>query len=115
MSLAGATRVDSKAQTGLDWLLGARLVLAGMSLGLAVTIDRLEVDQDHPGIWGVYWTIVAAFTATIVSALMGRRTEDPARFATLQVGFDVAIVTSLVYFYGASESVLTFLYSLVIL
>jgi two-component system sensor histidine kinase PilS (NtrC family) len=115
VSLAGATRVDSKAQTGLDWLLGARLVLAGMSLGLAVTIDRLEVDQDHPGIWGVYWTIVAAFTATIVSALMGRRTEDPARFATLQVGFDVAIVTSLVYFSGASESVFTFLYALVIL
>ena len=38
MSQQGATRVDSMARTGLGWLLGARLLLAGLSLGLAVTI-----------------------------------------------------------------------------
>ncbi|MAG29824.1 MAG: hypothetical protein CL908_02895 [Deltaproteobacteria bacterium] len=107
--------VDSRARTGLGWLLGARLLLAGLSLGLAVTLDRLEGGQDNPGIWGVYWTVVAAFFATIVSARMIRRTRDPGRFATVQVAFDIAIVTSLVYFSGGGESVFTFLYALVVL
>jgi two-component system sensor histidine kinase PilS (NtrC family) len=110
-----ATRVDSKALTGLGWLLGARLLLAGLSLGLAVTIDRIEADQGHLGIWGVYWTVVAAFMATIVSARMVHRTRNPSRFATVQVGIDVTIVTSLVYFSGGGESVFTFLYALVVL
>ncbi len=107
-------RSESRSGGGLGWLVGARLVLAGMSLGLAVTVDRLEGAQG-PGIWGVYWTIVAAFVATIVSALQLARTRNPERFATLQVAFDVAIVTSLVYFSGGRESVFTFLYALVVL
>ncbi|MBJ21199.1 MAG: hypothetical protein CL933_17465 [Deltaproteobacteria bacterium] len=115
MGLAGAIRVDSEARSGLGWLLGARLLLAGLSLGLAVAIDQIEGEQAGPGIWGVYWTVVSAFVATIVSARMIDRTRDPVRFAMLQVGIDVAIVTSLVYFSGASESVFTFLYALVVL
>jgi two-component system sensor histidine kinase PilS (NtrC family) len=103
------------AQTGLGWLLGGRLLLAGLSLGLAVTLDRIEGGQGNAGIWGVYWTVVAAFAATIASALMLPRTARPQRFATFQVGIDVAIVTSLVYFSGGSESVFTFLYALVVL
>lgn len=115
MSQQAATRVDRVARTGLGWLLGARLLLAGLSLGLAVTIDRIEGEQAGPGIWGVYWTVAAAFLATIVSARMVTRTRDPARFAAVQVAVDVAIVTSLVYFSGAGESVFTFLYALVVL
>jgi two-component system sensor histidine kinase PilS (NtrC family) len=107
-------RVDA-ARTGLGWLLSGRLLLAGLSLGLAVTLDRIEGGQGHAGIWGVYWTVVAAFAATIASALMVTRTARPQRFATFQVGIDVAIVTSLVYFSGGSESVFTFLYALVVL
>ena len=70
MSLAGATRVDVNTRTGLGWLLGARLLLAGLSLGLAVSIDRVEASPGGTAIWGVYWTIVGAFMATIVSATM---------------------------------------------
>ena len=106
--------LDPRAKAGLGWLVGARLLLAAMSLGLAVTLDRLEGAQSS-GIWGVYWTIVTAFVATIVSALQMARTRDPERFATVQVAFDVAIVTSLVYFSGGRESVFTFLYALVVL
>ena len=105
---------ESRSGTSLGWLLGARLLLAGMSLGLAVTLDRLEGAQGS-GIWGVYCTIVVAFVATIVSALQMARTRNPDRFATLQVAFDVAIVTALVYFSGGRESVFTFLYALVVL
>lgn len=111
---SGTSWGDSQARTRLGWLLGARLLLAGMSLGLAVAIDRVD-GHNSPGIWGVYWTIVGAFVATIVSARMIHRTTDPARFAKLQVGFDLTIVTSLVYFSGGGESFFTFLYALVVL
>ncbi|MBK7947723.1 MAG: PAS domain S-box protein [Deltaproteobacteria bacterium] len=111
---ADAVRAEPRSGSGLGWLLGARLLLAGMSLGLAVTLDRIEGTQG-PGIWGVYWTIVAAFVATIGSALRVDRTRNPDRFATLQVAIDVAIVTALVYFSGGRESVFTFLYALVVL
>ncbi len=114
MGAQAGDRPDPRTGAGLGWLVGARLLLAGMSLGLAATVDRLEGAQG-PGIWGVYWTIVTAFVATIVSALQMRRTRNPARFATVQVAFDVAIVTSLVYFSGGRDSVFTFLYALVVL
>lgn len=115
MSLASATRVDAKERTGLGWLLGARLLLAGLSLGLAVAIDRIEGGHGGTQIGGVYWTVAAAFLATILSAPWVHRTADPARFAVLQVSIDVAIVTALVYFSGGGDSVFTFLYALVVL
>jgi two-component system sensor histidine kinase PilS (NtrC family) len=86
-----------------------------MSLGLAATLDQIEGNPDDPAIWGVYWTVAAAFAATVVSGLMLPSTRNPARFATVQVAIDVAIVTSLVYFSGGGESVFTFLYALVVL
>jgi len=115
LGLAAATSFDNKARSGLGYLIGGRLLLAGLSLGFAVAIDRLEGGADHEGIWGVYWTVVGAFVATIISARMVHRTADPARFATLQVGIDVTIVTALVYFSGGGESFFTFLYALVVL
>lgn len=115
MTLEGDERADSKARTGLGRLLGARLLLAGLSLGLAVTLDRSGTTAGSSGIWGVYWTVAAAFFATIVSALMVARTRNPQRFATVQVAIDITIVTSLVHFSGGGDSVITFLYALVVL
>ncbi len=115
MTLVGDERAGSKARTGLRWLLGARLLLAGLSLGLAITLDRVGATAGGPGIWGVYWTVAAAFFATIVSGLLVARTRNAARFATVQVAIDIVIVTSLVYFSGDGQSVFTFLYALVVL
>ena len=112
---ADEERFEGMSRAGLGWLICARLLLAGLSLGLAVILDRLEAAQGNQAIWGVYWTVIAAFLATIGSALMVPRTRDPERFATVQVCIDVTIVTSLVYFSGAGESVFTFLYALVVL
>lgn len=111
----GGPRTDSSSWSGLGGLLGARLLLAGLSLGLAVTLDRIEGGRGDVGIWGVYWTVVAAFGATVISGLRVPRTRNPQRFATAQVAVDVTIVTALVYFSGASDSVFTFLYALVVL
>ena len=51
-------------------MLGARLLLAELSLGLDVPIDCVEASPGGITIWGVYWTIVGAFMAMIVSATM---------------------------------------------
>jgi two-component system sensor histidine kinase PilS (NtrC family) len=107
--------VETTARTRLGFLLAARLLLAGISLAVAVTMDRMDGGHGNPAIWGVYCTIVAAFVATIISARMVQSTRDAARFATLQVAIDVTIVTSLVYFSGGGESVFTFLYAIVVL
>ena len=115
MTLVGDESADSRDRTGLGWLLGARLLLAGLSLGLAVTLNRIGTTAGGPAIWGVYWTVAAAFFATIVSGLMVARTQNATRFATFQVAIDIAIVTSLVYFSGGGDSVFTFLYALVVL
>jgi len=108
-------RVDSSGRTSLGGLLGARLLLAGASLALAVTVDRIGGSHGNPGIWGVYWTVAAAFAAAVVSGLMLSRTKNPERFAIVQVAIDVVIVTMLVYFSGGIDSVFTFLYALVVL
>ena len=113
--LGGEERVGATVLSGLAGLIGARLMLAALSLGLAVTLDRIEAPDAGSAIWGVYWTVAAAFLATIVSGLMVSRTINPARFATVQVVIDLTIVTALVYFSGAGESVFTFLYALVVL
>ena len=110
-----SARRDSSGRAGLGGLLGARLLLAGASLALAVIVDRIEGSQEYPGIWGVYCTVAAAFAAAVVSGLLLPRTRNPERFATVQVSIDVVIVTMLVYFSGGSESVFTFLYALVVL
>ena len=115
MTLEGDDQVDSRARTSLGWLLGARLLLAALSLGLAVTLDRIGGATGGPGLSGVYWTVAAAFFATIVSGLLVTRTRHPRRFATVQVAIDISIVTSLVYFSGGGDSVFTFLYALVVL
>jgi two-component system, NtrC family, sensor histidine kinase PilS len=115
VALEADAGAEATTRTWLSWLVGARLLLAGLSLGLAVIVDRLDSGQGNPAILGVYWTVVVAFTATIASALMAPRTRNPDRFATVQVAIDVGIVTALVYFSGGGDSVFTFLYALVVL
>ena len=96
MILGGEARVDAKARTELGWLIGARLLLAGLSLALAVALDRIDAFDAFAagaGISGVYWTVAGAFLATVVSGLMVSRTINPVRFATVQVAIDLTIVT----------------------
>ena len=115
MIFEGKALSNANGRAWLHWLVGARLLLSGLSLTLVVTLDQLDGAHGNPLIWGVYWTVGAAFAATIVSAVMAQRTRNVNRFATVQVAIDVGIVTALVLFSGAGDSVFTFLYALVIL
>lgn len=115
MAHHGEEVVDEGARQGLGWLLGGRLLLGGLGLALAVALDQTAAPHAESGIRGVYWTVAAAFFATIISARMVASVRNPERFATLQVSVDIGLVTSLVYFSGGGDSVFTFLYALVVL
>ncbi len=94
-------------------LVGARLGLALVSLGVAAYLDasgdRLTL-ADRPGPYG---TVAFAFLATVACGLFLPRVRNSARFAVLNIATDLGIVSALVQFSGGTDSVFTFLYVLV--
>jgi two-component system sensor histidine kinase PilS (NtrC family) len=106
-------RAPARLERRLVVLLGARLGLALVSLAVAFALDasgeRLAL-ADRPGPYG---TVAFAFLATVCTGLVLHRIRAIARFAALNVGMDLAIVSALVQLSGGTDSVFTFLYVLV--
>jgi hypothetical protein len=94
-------------------LMGARLMLALVSLGIALALDTTVGDVDGPGRRGLYGTVAFAFLATAVYGVVLPRIRRPGRFAAFNIAADIAIVSSLVHFSGGPDSVFAFLYVLV--
>jgi len=94
-------------------LVGARLGLAFLSLGVAAYLDasgdRLTL-ADRPGPYG---TVAFAFLATVLCGLWLPRVRRARRFAAFNIALDLGIVSALVHFSGGSDSAFTFLYVLV--
>jgi two-component system sensor histidine kinase PilS (NtrC family) len=92
-------------------LLAGRLVLALAILGgaLAVTAERAREGAEAPE-RGLYATVVLAFAATILAAGVQGRMRRSRVFAAAQLVSDVAIVSALVHFSGANDSIFAFLY-----
>jgi two-component system sensor histidine kinase PilS (NtrC family) len=111
----GAVAVGMDRQRRLMWLLFARLVISGVSLGVAIGLEALGRRLPPDALQGLYWTVATAFLATAVSGLFTRKARMTQRFADAQIALDVGIVSALVHFSGAHESVFTFLYVLVTL
>ncbi|MBW1683884.1 MAG: PAS domain S-box protein [Deltaproteobacteria bacterium] len=97
----------------LVMLMGARLALALVSLGIALALDTTLGDVDAPGRRGLYSTVAFAFLATAFYGLVLPRIQRPRRFAALNIATDIAIVSALVHFSGGPDSVFGFLYVLV--
>ena len=93
-------------------LMAARLVLSLLSLGIALTLDALGYNT-VTGWNGFYATVTLAFLATVGFGVVLPRVRRQRRFAALNIATDIAIVSALVLFSGANESVFTFLYLLV--
>ena len=96
-------------------LVFAHLALTVVSLGIALALEGFGRDLTIEETTGLYWTVVAAFGTTIVSALMLRGRHASRSLLPFQLATDVGIVTSLVYFSGGRESIFTFLYVIVTL
>jgi two-component system sensor histidine kinase PilS (NtrC family) len=94
-------------------LMGARLALSLVSLGIAVALDTVGVGYRFAQPRGLWGTVGFAFLATAVYGLVLPRVRGGARFAAINVATDIAIVSGLVGFSGGADSVFAFLYVLV--
>ena len=97
----------------LTGLMAARLVVILASLGVTLGLNALGRELPGPARNGLYYTVAFAFAMTVVLAVAERRRWSDARAVTLQIGTDVALVSSLVYFTGGLDSIFTFLYVLI--
>ena len=97
----------------LVMLMGARLALALVSLGIALALDTTVGDVDAPGRRGLYGTVAFAFLATVFYGMVLPRIRRSGRFAAFNIATDIAIVSALVHFSGGPDSVFGFLYVLV--
>lgn len=96
-------------------LMAARLALSAVSLGIALAVDTTVGDVGEPGRRGLYGTVALAFLATAVTGFLLPRVRRPTRFATLNIGTDIGLVSALVHFSGGPDSLFAFLYVVVAL
>jgi two-component system sensor histidine kinase PilS (NtrC family) len=94
-------------------LMGARLALSLVSLGIAVALDAVGVGYRFSQPRGLWGTVGFAFLATAVYGLVLPRVRNQKRFAAVNVATDIAIVSGLVGFSGGVDSVFAFLFVLV--
>ncbi len=94
-------------------LMGARLALSLVSLGIAVALDAVGVGYRFAQPRGLWGTVGFAFLATAVYGLVLPRVRNQKRFAAVNIGTDIAIVSGLVGFSGGVDSVFAFLFVLV--
>jgi two-component system sensor histidine kinase PilS (NtrC family) len=93
--------------------MGARLLLALLVLGVALTLVGVR-DGSEAEERGLYGTMAVAFLASLVYVAALPRVRRLARFGALQLATDVALLTSIVYFSGGKDSIFTFLHVLLI-
>ena len=104
---------DSGLEKRLPILMGARLALSLLSLGIAAVLEAAGWSYS-PAEWrGFYGTVIFAFVATIGYGLILRRVKRFKRFAVLNIATDIAIVSALVHLSGGSDSPFAFLYVLI--
>jgi two-component system sensor histidine kinase PilS (NtrC family) len=96
-----------------EWLLFARLVLTGLSFGIALALEAPDGELAESARGGLFATVALAFGATAISGTLVRSIQKIGLFGAVQIAIDVAIATSLVHFSGGDESVFVFLYVLV--
>ena len=111
MEAVGATlpaRGDSLHRR-LVALMAARLVLALLSLGIALAVDT-AVDLGIEDWHGLYGTVAFAFVATALYGIALPRVRRQTRFAAINVATDIGVVSALVHFSGSADTVFAFLY-----
>jgi two-component system sensor histidine kinase PilS (NtrC family) len=94
-------------------LMGARLALSLVSLGIAFALDAVGLGYRFAQPRGLWGTVGFAFLATAVYGLVLPRVRNHKRFAAVNVATDIAIVSGLVGFSGGIDSVFAFLFVLV--
>lgn len=99
-----------RARRRLAWLCAARLALALAILGAVAGLASSGRAVGPEAANGVYATLAFACVVSAVTGAFLGRLREARRAGVIQVGLDVAIVTSLVHFTGGAESVFVSLY-----
>lgn len=94
----------------LTWMLGARIILTMLVLGLALSIMGVEGQISQEAYDGLYRTVAVAFSLTAIYAAAFRYVQRYRVFALLQIVTDLLIVSSLVHFSGGHDSFFGFMY-----
>ena len=99
----------------LGWSFFLRVVFLSLILGITAVLEvkghRLTTDKYHYPLL----LIAGVFLFTIASASLLTRIGNLRRFATLQLIFDILLISSLVLFSGTSQSLFTVVYFLPII
>ena len=105
--------IDGGLEKRLLILMGARLALSLVSLGVAAALEATGWSYS-PAEWrGFYGTLIFAFVATIGYGLILRRVRRVKLFAVLNIATDLVIVSALVHLSGGPDSPFAFLYLLI--
>lgn len=100
----------------LERFLFFRVVLASLFLGALALALLLSGGQQYAvSIAVLQLSIAATYALTILSAVLVLRLKRLLVFAYLQVAFDVALTTGVIFVTGGSDSPFGFLYSLVVI
>ncbi|MCE5241747.1 MAG: ATP-binding protein [Syntrophobacteraceae bacterium] len=107
---------DGSLKHRLQWLLICRLALAVFFLLLTIGVQsRRTEDLLSAQLQPLYYFSCILFAFTIVGAWSLGRIQRLRRFAYMQLFFDVAAVTTLIFLSGGIDSPFTFLYMPVII
>lgn len=100
----------------LGWLMGARAFLALLLLGFSATFQYQEklIFSVFPA-KALYVIATLVLILSLIYAIWHTRTRHPRLFAGVQLFWDVLLVTALIWVTGGYDSLLTFLYMLVII
>lgn len=109
--LSGGSSLEQR----LVVLMGARLGLAVVSLGIAMVVDSTMGNGNDPGRRGLYATVAVAFLATALMGVLLPRIRRVQEFGAFNIAADIAIVSALVHFSGGPDSLFGFLYVVVAL
>lgn len=109
---ATAPSAEALLRKQLAWYFLLRVLFLTLVLGITAILEakghRLPTDKYHyPLLF-----IVGVYLFTIISAVLAGRIHHLRRFATLQLVFDVALISCLVFFSGTSHSLFTVIYLL---
>ena len=107
-------KLDDRLARRVAWLMLARVVLLLVVLVVAVVLDASTDLPEAGGERHVLLAVLAGLAATVGSGLVVRRFRSARSFGAIQVGTDLAVVTVIVYVTGASHSVFSFLYVLIV-
>lgn len=99
----------------IKWLLFLRVVILSFFLGSTAFFHFFKEGWDSHLFYAFQVPLIAAYVVSIASALLLSRVKSLDLFAHLQIGFDVLLITGIVYITGDIVSFFAPLYNLAVI